>query len=169
MFRNHAMNRIAAAVLGVLLFCASASAFFVPLTTEQRVDAASLIAVVDVTKVDDDRGVSEATVVRALLGSRAKDKLEIWDDWQVGKDGTGSRIAGRDPILEAGKRYLIYLTENRRGRWVTVQSSLDCLEVVGDKVELEGAEGFEPLVDKLGRLRALIADRKAERRGDGSR
>jgi hypothetical protein len=62
-----------------------------------------------------------------------------------------------------GKRYLIYLAKNQRGRLVTVQSSLDSLEVIGDKINKEGRTGVESLADKLASIRAVVAQKqKAE-------
>lgn len=154
------MNRIAIAVIVVLLFGSPARAFFGPLGPEQRIAASSLIAVAEVTKVDVGRGVSEANVAQAVLGTRNGDRIEIWDDWQIDKSGGKSRISGRDPVLEVGRRYLVYLVKNEGGRLVTVQSSLDALEVRGEKVEREGEDGFEPLADKLMRIKAVLAKRK---------
>lgn len=138
----------------------SARASFRPLTTEQRIATSSLIAVVEVTKVADVKGVSRAIVIQSILGTGAGEVIDIWDDWQIAKDGIKSRISGRDPYLEVGKRYLVYLAKNPKGRLVTVQSSLDCLEVVGNKVKKEGEDGVEPLSDKLTGIRAILAKRK---------
>jgi len=154
------MRQIATTILGLLLLSISANAFFKPLTNEQRIQESNMIAVVEVMKVDDEKGHSGAVVIQSILGAKTGEKIEIWDDWQVNKDGTESRFNGRDPYLEVGKRYLVYLVKNARGRLVTVQSSLDCLEVVGKKVKKEGEEGFEPLSDKLTRIRAILAKQK---------
>ena len=153
-------------LLGLFMLSVSAAAFFEPLTFEQRIQASSLIVVFEVLKVDYEMGRSGAVVIQSSLGAKPGDKIEIWDDWRINKDGVESRYNGRDPHLEVGKRYLAYLTMNARGRLVTVQSSLDCLEVVGEKVKKEGEEGFELLADKLERIRAVVAQRqKAEHAG----
>jgi hypothetical protein len=155
--------RIVTAILGFLMLCHPAMGFLVPLTTEQRIAKSTLIAVIEVKHVDDEKGRSGAIVIQAVLGTKAGERIEIWDDWQIEADGSESRISGRDPNLEVGKHYLVYLTKNQRGRLVTVQSSLDCLKVNGEKIHKEGEEGFEPLTDKLTRIRAILAQmRKAE-------
>jgi hypothetical protein len=154
------MMRLFVSILSLLFLSPLAHAFFVPHTTEQRVAASSLIAVIEVTKVDAGKGVSEATVIQGLLGSKAKQKIEIWDDWRKDQEGHENRIYERDAVLEVGKRYLIYLTKNERGRLVTEQSFMDCLNIVGKNVQKEGEDGFEPLADKLAKIRTLIAGRK---------
>lgn len=152
--------RLFVSIFGLLFLSSAAQAFFVPFSTERRIAASSVIAVVEVTKVDPEKGISEATVIQAVLGSKAERKIEIWDDWITDQDGHESRMIERDASLEVGKRYFIYLTKNQKGRLVTVQSSMDCLEVVGKNVMKEGEDGFEPLADKLVKIGALIANRK---------
>lgn len=136
----------------------TAHAFFIPLTTEQRVKAASVIAVIKIDSVNHDEGFvlkefADAKVITGIVGSKAGEKIRVWDD----KDGKERSIAGRDPYLEEGKTYFIYLTKNEKGRLVTVQSSLDCLEVTGDQVEKEGGDGTESLAAKINLTRDLAA------------
>jgi hypothetical protein len=150
--------RIATAILLFFTLCRTAMGFFLPLTTAQRVAQSTVVAVIEVKQVDEEKGRSEAIVIEGVRGTKAGDHIEVWDDWQQKADGSESRISGRDPYLEVGKRYLIYLTKEKRGRLVTVQSSLDCLRVEGGKVDKEGETGSEPLVDKLKRIRSLLAD-----------
>jgi len=138
----------------------SARAFVLPLTTEQRIEASCVIAVVDITKVNDEKGQSNARVVQALSGVKVGEIISIWDDWQLDSKGVESRFNGRDASFDVGKRYLVYLVKNNKGRMVTVQSSLDCLKVVGEQVEKEGEEGFESLSDKLAYIRAVLAKQK---------
>ncbi len=157
--RSDLMLRHAFIFFCFLLLNLTAQAFFVPFTTEQRVGAASLIAVVEVTGTDKESGFADATVIEGVLEAKAGRKVRIHDDW-VDAGGSRTRIAGRDAILEKGKRYLVYLGKNKRGEWVTVQSSLDALEVIGDRVAKEGAAGFEPLAAKLRKLRTLVAERE---------
>jgi hypothetical protein len=160
--------RIATAILVFFTLCHTAMGFFLPLTTEQRIAQSTVIAVIEVKQVDDEKGRSEATVIEEVRGTKAGEKIEVWDDWHQEADGSESRISGRDPYLEVGKRYLIYLTKDKRGRLVTVQSSLDCLRVEGGKVNKEGETGSEPLVDKLKRIRTILAEiRGAEQAGTG--
>jgi hypothetical protein len=160
--------RIATAILVFSTLCHSAMGSFLPFTTEQRVARSTVIAVIEVKQVDDEKGRSEATVIEAVRGTKAGESIQVWDDWQQEADGSESRISGRDPFLEVSKRYLVYLTKNKRGRLVTVQSSLDCLRVEGDKVNVEGDTGSEPLVDKLKRIRTILAEiQKAEQAGAG--
>ncbi len=157
--------RTAPAILVFFTLCHTAMGFFLPLTTEQRIAQSTLIAVIEVKQVDDEKGRSEATVIEGVRGSKAGEKIEVWADWHQEADGSESRISGRDPYLEVGKRYFIYLKKDKRGRLVTVQSSLDCLRVEGDKVNKEGETGSEALVDKLKLIRAKI--QKAEPAGAG--
>lgn len=154
------MMRLFVSIFGLFFLTSIAQAFFVPFTTEKRIAASSLIAVVEVTKIDAEKGVSEAKVIQALLGSTADQKIEIWDDWRKDQEGHESRMIERDASLEVGKRYFIYLTKNERGRLVTVQSFMDCLEIVGKNVKKEGEDGFEPLADKLVKSQALISNQK---------
>lgn len=149
--------RTATIIMGFLMLCYSAMGFFLPLTAEQRIAQSTLIAVIEIKHVDHEKGRSEATVIQAVFGTKVCENIEVWDDWQIGANGSESRISGRDPVLEAGKRYLVYLSKNKRGRLVTVQSSLDCLEVIGEMIKKEGEEGLELLADKLARIRALLA------------
>ncbi len=160
--------RISTAILVFFTLCHTATAFFLPLTTEQRIAQSTVIAVIEVKQVDNEKGRSEATVIEEVRGAKAGEKIEVWDDWQQEADGSESRFSGRDPDLEAGKRYLIYLTKSQRGRLVTVQSSLDCLRVEGGKVNKEEETGSEPLADKLKRIRTILAEiQKAEQAGTG--
>jgi hypothetical protein len=160
--------RIATVILVFFTLCHTAMAFFLPLTTEQRIAQSTVIAVIEIQQVDHEKGRSEATVIEEVRGAKAGDKIEVWDDWQQEADGSESRISGRDPYLEVGKRYLIYLAKGQRGRLVTVQSSLDCLRVEGDKVNKEEATGSEPLANKLKRIRTILAEiQKAEEAGTG--
>ena len=160
--------RIATGILVLFTLCRTAMGFFLPLTTEQRIAQATVIAVIEVKQVDDEKGRSEATVIEEVRGTKAGENIEVWDDWQQEADGSESRISGRDPYLEVGKRYLIYLTKDKRGRLVTVQSSLDCLRVEGRKVSKEEDLGSEPLADKLKRIRTILAEiQRAEQVGAG--
>jgi hypothetical protein len=152
--------RIAAITVGFLMLCISTQAFFDPLTTEQRITNSTLIAVIEVTRVDDEKGQSKATVIQAVHGTQAGQSIEVWDDWQIEANGSESRISGRDPNLVAGKRYLIYLTNNKRGRLVTVQSSLDSIEVNGDRIKKEGQKTDEALADEIAHIRTVIARKK---------
>ena len=143
----------------------SAMGLFLPLTTEQRIAKSTVIAVIEVKHVDNDKGQSKATVTQAVLGTKAGESIEVWDDWQIEANGSEGRISGRDPDLVVGKRYLIYLAKNQRGRLVTVQSSLDSLEVNGDKIDKEGQTGVESLADKLASIRAVVAQKKKAESG----
>jgi hypothetical protein len=133
-----------------------------PLTTEQRVKAASVIAVIKIDAVHHDqgfvlKGFSDAEVITGIVGAEAGQKIRVWDDTRVDKDGKEWSIAGRDPYLEEGKTYFVYLTRNEKGRLVTVQSSLDSLEITGDQIDKEGGEGTESLPLKIKRIRELVA------------
>jgi hypothetical protein len=126
------------------------------------VKAASVIAVIKIDAVDHDdgfvlKGFADAKVITGIVGAKAGEKIRVWDDTEVDKDGKEWSIAGRDPYLEEGKTYFIYLTKNEKGRLVTVQSSLDSLEVTGDQVEKEVGDGTESLAAKIKLTRELAA------------
>lgn len=142
------------------MLCISAQAFFEPLTSEQRISNSTLIAVIEVTRVDDEKGQSAATVIQAVHGTQAGQSIEVWDDWQVEANGSEGRISGRDPNLLVGKRYLIYLTKNKRGRLVTVQSSLDSIEINGTRIKKEGQGSDESIADDIAHIRTVIARKK---------
>jgi len=146
----------AAAVMVFATLPQTASGSFKPLTQQQRVAAASVIAVLEVKQVDENKGLSKAVVIEPLLGTKAGAELEIWDAWETNGNGIETRISGRDAYLQVGKRYLVYLNKNKRDRLVTLQSCLDCLEVEGDKILKQDRSGYEPLDERLKSIRALL-------------
>lgn len=154
------MLRVHFTLLCLVLAAPSAHAFFVPLTTEQRIAGSSVIAVIKVTKVHQEANFAEAVVMVGLKGITAREKIKVWDDGQTDKEGNESYISGRDAYLEEGVTYFIYLTKNEKGKLVTVQSSLDCLKVNGDEVKKEGSEELESLEKKIVRTRESIAKQK---------
>lgn len=151
------LTRIAASMLIFFSMCHVAMGFFLPFTHEQKIAKSSVIAVIEVKHVNNEKGISQATVIDAVLGTKVGEKIDVWDDWQLGDGGKEHRIDGRDAHFELGKRYLVYLTKNERGRLVTVQSSLDCLVVKGDTVQKVGENASESLVDKLLSIRDILS------------
>jgi hypothetical protein len=87
-----------------------------------------------------------------------QEKIRIWDDAWIDKDGNTTYLSGRDACLQEGRTYFIYLARNKQGKLVTVQSSLDCLKVTDGNVEMEGKEGVEPLERKIAATRERIAE-----------
>jgi hypothetical protein len=141
----------------LFLLTSTAQASFAPLTTAQRISAAKVIVVIKIEAVDYLKGVADAKVVTGIFGAKAGEMIKVWSERRVGKDGKEWYIGGRNPYFEKGKTYFIYLSRNEKGRLVTVQSSLDSLEVTSDQVDKEGGEGSESLVLKIKRTRELIA------------
>jgi len=165
----HVITVLVCLVAGI----SSAEAFFIPLTTEERVAGAGVIAVIKVTDVDLEANHSDAVVIEDLKGCKKQEKIRIWDDAWIDKDGNTTYLSGRDAYLQEGKTYFIYLAKNGQGKLVTVQSSLDCLEVTDGNVKKEGADGVEPLEKKIAATRERIAElEKAEKpasSGDGNK
>lgn len=153
------MIRTLSLALCLAFLPASARAFFVPMTIEQKVAGSSVIAVVKVTKIHRD-SFTEAIIVNGLLGAKVQEKIKIWNDVRIDKDGTRHATSGRDPFLEEGKTYLIYLNLNPQGKLVTVQSSLDAMEVTAKGIEKGGSGEFEPLERHLEKIRGLIEQAK---------
>lgn len=152
-------------LLTLIILCFTPSlvqGFFIPLTTKQRVEESSVIAVIRVKEftpklTDGGTPFSEASILMPLFGAKKGDVIRIYEDTQEGEGSRIYSVAGRDASLESGKTYFIYLMENTRGNLVTVQSSLDCLLVTGDRVMKEDGEGSELLAEKINRTRKLIA------------
>lgn len=136
------------------LLLGQAHGFFAPLSSEERVRKSQIIAVVKAQKFDEKGTWVKAVVLNPLKGTALGATIEITLD---------STVAGRDPLLEPGKTYLIYLKKDERGKWVTPQSSLESLAVARGQVEKEGEEGTEPLQDKINRLKKLIASQEPKK------
>lgn len=141
------------AIILLLALASSAHGFFDPWSTRQRIRKSSVVAVFRITA--DEVGHVKAVVVRPLMGTKKDAAFRIRTD---------SPTSGRDPSFEVGQSYLIYLEREVEGRWVTPQSALDSLKIVGNKIEREAGNRierdtnskFEPLHEKLTTLRNLI-------------
>jgi hypothetical protein len=136
-------SAIFAAMLGLM---SPAMAFFIPLTTEQQVAYSDKIAVVYVTSVAADESSAQVVVIRPIKGVSGGERIRV---------ATDSNIDGRDPRLKESSAYLIFLTKDERGKWVTPQSLFDAIPV--NKGALKTNDGkLVPIDTKIREVMEII-------------
>lgn len=135
-----------------------ATAFYARWGDAKLVKSASIIAVIEVQKVNDlnDNTHSEAKIIHGLLGVNTGDKIIVEDAIFEDKPGEPYRITGRDPFLKEGKRYLIYLIKDKRGALITPHSASDAFEIKDDQVRDEFGDKIIPLDKRLDSIKKLI-------------
>ncbi len=127
-------------------------AFFVPLTTEDRVAQSDFIGIVDVAEESADDTWISISIVQILKGKSGKgDTISLF----IGHD-----FEERDPHLRKG-RYLIFLAQDDEDRWCTVQSCLDAFRIDGESIERWKAHtqeggGRAPLEEALAEIRSFL-------------
>lgn len=133
-------------------------AFFVPLTTEERVVQSDFIGIVDVAAASADDTWISISIVQILKGRAGKgENISLF----IGHD-----FEERDPHLRKG-RYLIFLAQDDEDRWCTVQSCLDAFRIDGDSIEQWKAHtqeggGRAPLEEALAEIRRFLGEAKPE-------
>lgn len=150
------MKVIATLFVLICVECA-VNASFIPLTIRERVKAADIIAVITVDDYGSHLNSVGCTVSVSVYGTKKNEKLTL---------ATDSNIAGRDPYLQKGSAYLVFLKRDSRGRLVTVQSSLDAFAIKNGivshwQVDVKAGRYLEPkLSDLLPELRQLVGEIK---------
>lgn len=162
-FSGFLVHRIAIWLTVAALLATSpvARAFYRPWGDAELVKTASIIAVIEVQKVKDlpDNTHCEAKIIHGLLGVTTGEKIIVEDAILEDESGKTSRISGRDPLLEEGKKYLIYLIKDNRGAFITPHSASDAFEVKDGQVREEFGKKLQPLDQRLNSIRKLIKNR----------
>ncbi len=133
---------------------------------EVRVAKSEVIAIIEVLDSNTGKEQSKVKIIQYLKGEMDVREITVWGEMSD-FGGEEAEFVGRNPWLQAGEKYLIFLRRNQNGRFITTISSNCCRKFKGDMLEPHYGRELGIARSEIDKVKVIIERQKTEHVDDG--